>query len=163
MLNYREKLWMALDNDDMLMATLTIKQMKEHGCIDEKGTAGMSSLAYACQKGTTMCVDLLLEAGANANQTNNHGWSPLLSAMHGKHVDIAETLIKRGAKINTKGVRDWTPLMYATYWGDIKMVELLIKYRVDAISKNEEDNTALDISIYCGNNEVSELLRHYTN
>jgi ankyrin repeat protein len=57
---------------------------------------------------------LLVEAGANINQTTNDGWTPLLTATNNRHYKLASYLLDRGANTNLANSKGWTPLYLAT-------------------------------------------------
>jgi ankyrin repeat protein len=59
-------------------------------------------------------AQLLLDAGADVNQTTEYGWTPLLTATNNRHYKLAGYLIDRGADVNLANRGGWTPLYLAT-------------------------------------------------
>ena len=59
-----------------------------------------SVLYIASLAGYTQIVALLLENGADPNQKDVHGWTPLHRAALWGHVEIARLLIENGANVN---------------------------------------------------------------
>jgi ankyrin repeat protein len=57
---------------------------------------------------------VLLDAGANVNQTTNYGWTPLLTATQNRNYKLASLLLDRGANPNLKNNGGWSPLYIAT-------------------------------------------------
>jgi uncharacterized protein len=64
----------------------------------------MSPLLYAARDGRQQSIRLLLDAGADINQTDANGTTPLVTAIANNHPEAAQLLIDRGADI--KAV-DW--------------------------------------------------------
>jgi ankyrin len=67
-------------------------------------TGGMSALLYAARDGRLPIVLDLLAAGAEIDQTDPNGITPLIGAITNNHPDVARALIEKGA--NVKAV-DW--------------------------------------------------------
>jgi ankyrin repeat protein len=57
---------------------------------------------------------VLLEAGADVNQTTRYGWSPLLAATQNQNYQMGKFLIEHGADVNLANKGGWTPLYLAT-------------------------------------------------
>ena len=99
-----------------------------------------NALMTACIFGHIDLVRLLLQRGANADETlemnedyNNHGMTPLTFASRNGHWDIVRLLLEHGAAVD--GTRDWsevsTPLMHACATGNLQMIEALINLGAD--------------------------------
>jgi ankyrin repeat protein len=78
------------------------------------GGGGLTSLVLAAREGDLESSKLLLEAGADVNQTTEYGWTPLLTATNNRHYKLAEFLIEHGADVNKSNKGKWTPLYLAT-------------------------------------------------
>ena len=74
-------------------------------------------------------AEVLLKAGANANDKDNYGYTPLHYAVALYAVATAEVLLKAGADPNEKDFRGHTPLYDALQHNDPAMVEGLSRYR----------------------------------
>ena len=74
----------------------------------------LTSLVYAARSGAIEAARVLLEAGANINQTTRYGWSPLLAATQNQNYQMAKFLIEQGADVNLANKGGWTPLYLAT-------------------------------------------------
>ena len=77
-------------------------------------SGGLTPLAFAAREGDIDSAKLLIDAGANTNQTTNYGWTPLLIATNNRHYKLASYLIERGASVNLANKGAWTPLYLAT-------------------------------------------------
>jgi uncharacterized protein len=71
---------------------------------------GMTALLYATREGCTECVDLLAKAGANLNQADSDGVTPLVMAGLNAKWDSMKVLIEAGANVNKWDVYGRNPL-----------------------------------------------------
>jgi ankyrin repeat protein len=78
------------------------------------GGGGLTALVFAAREGDRESARLLLDAGADVNQTTDYGWTPLLTATNNRHYQLATALIARGADVNLANKGGWTPLYIAT-------------------------------------------------
>ena len=78
------------------------------------GGGGLTALVFAAREGDPASARLLLDAGADVNQTTEYGWTPLLTATNNRHYGLATNLIERGADVNLANKGGWTPLYLAT-------------------------------------------------
>ena len=96
--------------------------------------------------------------GANINDYDNDGYTPLINAVLKKDYQKAEELLKKGAdpnigrdtskiyyKVNHETLK--TPLQYAASLNDLKMIKLLLKYKADVNKKNKLKETAIIFAI----------------
>ncbi len=75
---------------------------------------GLTALVYAARTGAIDAARVLLESGADVNQTTRYGWSPLLAATQNQNYQMAKFLIEHGADVNLANKGGWTPLYLAT-------------------------------------------------
>jgi ankyrin repeat protein len=75
---------------------------------------GVTPLVFSARQGDIASAKLMLEHGADVNQTTEGGWTPLLTAVQNRYYKLAAFLLERGAdpKIQNKG--GWSPLYIAT-------------------------------------------------
>ena len=69
---------------------------------------------FAAREGDLESAKLLLDAGADINQTTEYGWTPLLTATNNRHYELGKYLIEHGADVNKANKGNWTPLYLAT-------------------------------------------------
>jgi len=74
----------------------------------------LTALVYAARAGSIEAARVLLDAGADVNQTTRYGWSPLLAATQNQNYQMGRFLIERGADVNLANKGAWTPLYLAT-------------------------------------------------
>lgn len=105
----------------------------------ERGTNGNTLLNLAVslaakanlnRAGMSM-VDTLLAAGADVNDTNDRGWTPLHQAAYSNQDDIATALIKRGADFDLEAHGSGgTPLIIALFWGHREVADVLGRHSI---------------------------------
>jgi len=78
------------------------------------GGGGLTALTFASREGDLESAKLLLDAGADINQTTEYGWTPLLTATNNRHYVLGKYLMERGADVNKANKGNWTPLYLAT-------------------------------------------------
>ena len=76
---------------------------------NERGTNGNTLLNLAVSfaskpdwKGGASAIEALLEAGADANDANDRGWTPLHAAAHANQPQIAGMLVAKGAALDAE-------------------------------------------------------------
>ena len=76
---------------------------------------GLTPLIFATRQGDLASVKILVEAGANVNETSAFGWTPLLVATQNKYYLIGKYLLEHGANPNLANGGGWNPLFIATH------------------------------------------------
>jgi ankyrin repeat protein len=102
----------------------------------ERGTNGNSLLNLAgsiAAKGDpesgVALVEAVLAAGADVNEANDRGWTPLHQAAYSNQSAIAALLIERGADLDAEAHgAGGTPLIAALFWGHREVADLLGRY-----------------------------------
>jgi cytohesin len=79
-----------------------------------KDGGGLTPLVYAVRSDDLDSVKVLLEKGADINQTTAYGWSPLLVATQNRYYKLGAYLMEHGADVNLPNKGGWTPLYLAT-------------------------------------------------
>jgi len=77
---------------------VTQKENPETAKTQKKAATDISKLLEAAYKGLTEVAKALIAAGADVNQADNDGWTPLHWAAGEGHTEVAEALIAAGAK-----------------------------------------------------------------
>jgi uncharacterized protein len=73
----------------------------------------LAPLLFAARQNCLECARVLLDRGADVNQTSRYGWTPLLSAVKNGHYKMAMLLLERGANPNIADKGGWSPLYLA--------------------------------------------------
>ena len=123
-----------------------------------------TALMLACFNQRTVCVDLLLDGGADPNLCDNTD-SPLSAACyttgHDQPMDptILEKLLSAGANPNTQiGQYGSTALMIAAYFGYDKGVQVLLNASADVNIQNSYGVTALHWAAQEGHLGICKML-----
>ncbi|KAF5896580.1 NF-kappa-B inhibitor alpha-like, partial [Clarias magur] len=108
---------------------------------------GLSALHMAVQKGRCDLISMLLEAGADVNQTDQGaGRSALHWAVERQCRPALELLLRSGANVDQRSYSGHTPLYCALYRPDARLRELLRRAGAsDAHDEDEDDDDEEDV------------------
>ncbi len=118
-------------------------------------------LPSAVHYGQINCVKMLLEKGANPNDTDSEGRSALQLAVMSDYLDLADLLIKNHADPNLKDKNGVTTLMVAIDRKNFEMLRLLLAKAADPDIKTNEGGTALLLACKEKQFEAIRLLLEY--
>ena len=92
-----------------------------------------------------MCVFL---AGANVNQQDKYGRSPLHVCAAADHADMVEFLLQHGADIDSRSYGDkQSPLHYADKNDATRSLSVLLGFEANIDSLDNKGRTALQVSV----------------
>jgi len=126
-------------------------------------------LIKACKKGDLKTIKLLLKTGADSNQTDKFGRTPLCYAIYNGDLEIVELSLKAGADPNKANNSGATPLYLTMRYGYLKIAELLLKAGADPKQVNIDGNAPLYWAAPYGHLEMAEtakivkLIKSYEN
>ena len=107
----------------------------------------------------TMCVQVLLDKGANVNLAGREEWTPLHSACRcGNNTNIVKLLISHGADVNIQTNDGSTPLILSCQEGFVTVVEILLQHHAKSHIKNNHGSTALYWACRKGFDKCASLL-----
>jgi ankyrin repeat protein len=89
------------------------RQMTSEPRAQFRQTGGLTALLYATRSGCYPCAVAIVKAGADVNQPNPDGITPLINALDNRDFDIANFLLDKGANPNTWDMNGRTPLYVA--------------------------------------------------
>ncbi len=106
--------------------------------VNERGTNGNTLLNLAVSfaakpdwKGGVSAIEALLAAGADVNDANDRGWTPLHAAAYANKPEIAAILLAKGAALDAEAHgAGGTPLIAALFWGHREVADLLGSHAV---------------------------------
>lgn len=117
-------MWAAAENHPAVIAALIDRGADVHARSNTAGftpsnegylpgtylpAGSFTPLLFAVREGHLDCVKLLLDAGADVEESLPGGASALMIAILNAHYDVGVLLLDRGAKANTSA-QGWTPL-----------------------------------------------------
>jgi ankyrin repeat protein len=115
-------------------------------------------LATLVQSGATKQALEKIRAGANVNQAQGDGTTPLLWAVNRSDYEVAEALLAKKANPNAGNAFGALPLLEAARLNDARMVKMLLDAGAKVDSANPDDETALMVAIKGGNFPMVDLL-----
>lgn len=105
-----------------------------------------TNIFTAAREATPAQIDALAAQGADVNDADAFGQTPLIYAVNNDDPEVLRALINAGANVNTQTGAGWTPLMYAARDGTLAMVQILLDEGANPNLTNSEGDTALDIA-----------------
>ena len=118
----------------------------------------VDQLSKAAARGDTESVLQLLEDGADVNERDADGRTPVMTATRGNHVETVRALIEAGADIDLQDDRLDNPFLYAGAEGLLDILRLTIDAGADPTITNRFGGTALIPASERGHVEVVEEL-----
>lgn len=115
-------------------------------------------LIVEIESGNVREVRRLLDAGANANASDDFGVTPLHYAAAMGHSELLELLIARGANINARSKEGVSPLYVAADRGGAEATRLLISHGADVNVRTRSNYTPLTPAATNGDLAMVELL-----
>ncbi|KNE57546.1 hypothetical protein AMAG_03247 [Allomyces macrogynus ATCC 38327] len=139
-----------------------VRVLLENGAIvDMVDPENETALHKACFSGNVYVVDRLVQARANPNKADKHGWTPLHIAVAKGNKDVVALLLQRpGIKVNCANQAGTTPLMTACAKGHLDLVHTLLDARSDPHLLNTTNETAYDLAALAMHVSVCHLLGH---
>ena len=102
-------------------------------------------------------LDLLVAHGADVNQANEEGYSPLIVALRTFKLDLSKAYINNGADVKTgSGVSlagkemEYVPICAAAEFGDVELMKLMLENGAD-INATTTTNALTKLAEYRGN------------
>ncbi len=148
----------ALDRGDREVIDLFVRSHFDIHITDDNGNPPLMS---ALKHGYTVIAKILLVAGADVNEKDRLGLTPLLVTC-GKstqgYKDVAETLIRKGAQINVRDSLGFTPLLLSLSGGTIEIAEMLIEKGADVTVRTRKGETPLMLARRANADALVELM-----
>jgi ankyrin repeat protein len=101
------------DDVDIVAAADAAAADAAFGRTSNTNGGGLPPLLYAARENCLDCVKVLLDAGADINQTSRYGWTALLTSVKNSHYQMAKLLLERGANPSIADKGGWNPLYLA--------------------------------------------------
>ncbi|MES2623633.1 MAG: ankyrin repeat domain-containing protein, partial [Pseudomonadota bacterium] len=121
-------------------------------------SAFASSLLESVRSGDQEAALEFIADGADVNDAEANGTTPLHWAVHAGNLALVQKLIKAGADVNVMNNYGASPLSEAAILGDAKIIKSLLDAGADPESPNEDGQTALMVVARSSNLEAAEML-----
>ncbi len=99
-----------------------------------------------------------IRSGADVNELEADGSSPLLWAVYRVDQEMVKELLQHGARPDVRNVLGTTALCEAVSISDVQMVEMLLKARADPNIGNDDDQTPLMLAARNGSLPIAQAL-----
>eukprot|EP00299_Pterocystis_sp_00344_P015282 c7621_g1_i1.p1 GENE.c7621_g1_i1~~c7621_g1_i1.p1 ORF type:complete len:145 (-),score=21.27 c7621_g1_i1:45-479(-) len=100
----------------------------------------------------------LIASGANINQKQEDGWTPLHYAAFRNCFDIGKVLIECGATLSEQDRWGFTPLHRAAKLNHIEIAQLLVDSGADIQTRSKAGKTAIQVAKTFGSHAVYQCL-----
>ena len=122
-------------------------------------TAGaQSTLADRIQSGDRRAALAMIAGGANVNQAQPDGTTPLHWAVYRVDRELVDALLKKGARADVVNRYGASPLAEAVRVANVELAGMLLEAGANANVANEDGQTALMLAARTGNVAVATLL-----
>jgi ankyrin repeat protein len=115
-------------------------------------------LPTAVQAGASKQALEMIRSGADVNQAQGDGSTPLLWAVNRQDYDVAQALLAKKANPNVVNEFGAMPLTEAARLNDDMLVKMLLEAGAKVDSANPDDETALMLAIKNGSLPITETL-----
>lgn len=106
--------------------------------------ADASELAQAIREGAPAAqIEAMLRHGADFDQPDDQGHTPLMDAVFAGREDVAKLLLKKGARVNAVSRNGYTPLMVAAMGGHPAMVKQMVAQGAQLEAQDASGRSAL--------------------
>ncbi len=123
--------------------------------LNTKNISGLSPLHWASYKNYTKIMDILIDAHARVDITDNNNATPLFQAVSENHIEAVKLLLAAGATVNFKAKNNVTPLMVAR---SADIAALLIAKGASVNAVRSDMVTPLNLAIASGDDKMIQLM-----
>ena len=117
-----------------------------------------TALLVACERNDVHITDLLLRYGANPDQKNEIGKTPLHAVSQDGYTEIVKLLLKKGAKTDICSKDGSSVLHKACEYNRIEIASLLLQNGANPDARDNHGETPLCIASRNGKTKVAKLL-----
>jgi ankyrin repeat protein len=124
----------------------------------ERGYKNLSLVNFAATSGNLTILAMLKDAGANLENSDSTGQTPLMLAASRGHVEVLNYLIKSGCRLELKNESGYTALMFACKSGHLNCVKALIDNGANLNALDKDNSTPIMFAAQYGYNDIVKLL-----
>ncbi len=121
--------------------------------------AEAKDLFTAARTNDVMLAAALIDSGADINQQDDKGYTPLILATYDGSYEVAQLLLKHHADTEKKDRSGRTALMGVAFKGDEKEAQLLLSNGARADAKDAKGLTSMMYAVMFGRLSVIKVLR----
>lgn len=138
------------------LSNLLLALLQNKGNVNAVGLQYGSPLQLAAKKGYLTIAQHLIAAGADIEfPGGKYDPTPLFSALHSRHSDVAQLLLENGARHDIVNTSSQTPLILAAQKGDMASVQKLLQLGANV---NIEGGRVLQVAAKRRNWQIVQLL-----
>ncbi|XP_027720870.1 ankyrin repeat and SOCS box protein 3 isoform X1 [Vombatus ursinus] len=138
---------------------LLIRSDSSERYVKMKTFEGSCALHLSASRGFLMITKILLEAGADANETTLEETTPLFLAVENGHVDVVKLLLRHGADVNgSHSMCGWNALHQAAFQEYTELIKLLLKKGANKECQDDFGITPLFVAAQYGKLESLNVL-----
>lgn len=119
------------------------------------------TFAHEILFGTLNGVERYIQAGADIEETDAYGFSPLIEATIANKLEVVELLLEYGSDINNADTTGRTALHWAVDNHNLALCELLLANKADANAYTSAGQPVLVYPLLRQQNELKKLLYRY--
>lgn len=120
--------------------------------------AALAQIKPRFEPAKELCVNCLLESGADIHAKDKNGFSILMHAARTGNVTVVKTLVSHGADVNVKSPKGVTPLYAAAINGHNGIIEFLLSQGADIDERLYDGETPLMAAVWNGQVDTVALL-----
>eukprot|EP01015_Nassula_variabilis_P005856 TRINITY_DN1440_c0_g2_i9.p1 TRINITY_DN1440_c0_g2~~TRINITY_DN1440_c0_g2_i9.p1 ORF type:complete len:1034 (-),score=302.89 TRINITY_DN1440_c0_g2_i9:4-3060(-) len=126
--------------------------------VNAKSKEGMAAIHFAALTGSTACIEVLLEHGANIDLPGKMRMTPLIIAASKGHLDCVKLLLEKKAKINAKDKLKRNALVLACRNGHLKVASVLLRRGIPFNEPDSSKNFPIHYAAGYGFQECIDIL-----
>ncbi|MBI5032079.1 MAG: ankyrin repeat domain-containing protein [Chloroflexi bacterium] len=145
--------------------TLGVQALLRHGAkhsirvTDPRNNFNNSPVTnFPASNGSTECMALLLDAGADVTAADATGLNALMSAAYMGHADMVNLLLAYHTPLEARDESGYTALMFACNAGHVNAVQLLLNAGADVNASANDGSTPIMFAAQHGHDKVVHLL-----
>ena len=150
------------DVNEALSAALSAGRIKVAKLLKDRGAdLNLVPLTLLTLLGDVEVVQSRINQGANIDETDNRGCSPLIVAAKWGYLEIVKLLLDNGADVNAWAwdTMEQTALMEASDQGHVELVKFLLQKGANVNFRNKNGWTALKLAQKEDHTQIAELLK----
>ncbi len=113
-----------------------------------------TTIQQAAYHGNLNTIKEMIQAGADLNQPDKNGWTPLMHASSRGHLDIVRYMVEKGANLKYRTKTGLTSLMAAAAGGKMDVADYLIIKGCDIKAKTTFNMSAFSYAAYNNHPQV---------